>query len=170
MYAAMAQTVNVAHGFTDRTRTPASIVLLMISPLSTKNVSFTEDSDELEETTMKDKRSYGLNCPIAKSLDLMGDRWTLLILRDLFIHGSRRFVEFRDGLAGIPPTLLSQRLKDLVDADLVQQVDAPHSGHVTYELTKRGQETKPILVALAQFGMPLIKGRVSNKAWSAFTR
>lgn len=119
---------------------------------------------------MNDKRSYGLNCPIAKSLDLMGDRWTMLILRDLFIHESRRYVELRDGLTGIPPTLLSQRLKDLVDADLVQQVDAPQSGRVTYELTKRGRETKPILVALAQFGMPLIKGRVSNKAWSTFTR
>ena len=170
MYAAIAHTVNVAHGLTDLTRTPASIVLLMISPLGTKNVPLTGDGNELEEISMNDKRSYGLNCPIAKSLDLMGDRWTLLILRDLFIFGSRRYVELRDGLTGIPPTLLSQRLKDLVDADLVQQVDAPQSGRLAYELTKRGRETKPILVALAQFGMPLIKGRVSTKAWSAFSR
>lgn len=118
---------------------------------------------------MSDKRSYDLNCPIAKSLDLMGDRWTLLILRDLFIFGTRRYVELREGLSGIPPTLLSQRLKDLVEADLIQQVDAPGVGRIAYKLTKRGHETKPVLVALAQFGMPLISGRVADKAWRAFT-
>ena len=122
------------------------------------------------DKNVTDKRSYDLNCPIAKSLDLVGDRWTILILRDLFIFGTRRYVELRDGLAGIPPTLLSQRLKDLVDADLVQQVDAPASGRIAYELTQRGQETKPILVALAQFGMPLMAGRVADKAWKAFAR
>ena len=100
----------------------------------------------------------------------MGDRWTLLILRDLFIHGTRRYVELRDGLTGIPPTLLSQRLKDLMEADLVQQVEAKQSGRIAYELTERGRETKPILVALAQFGMPMISGRVADKAWRAFAR
>lgn len=117
---------------------------------------------------MSDKRSYDLNCPIAKSLDLMGDRWTILILRDLFIHGTRRYVELRDGLTGIPPTLLSNRLKDLVEAGLIQHVDAPKNGRIAYELTERGKETKPILVSLAQFGRPMISGRVPDKAWSAF--
>ena len=79
-------------------------------------------------------------------------------------------MELRDGLTGIPPTLLSQRLKDLVEAELVKQVDAAQSGRIAYELTERGQETKPILVALAQFGMPLISGRVADKAWKAFAR
>ena len=171
MYEAIAHTAKVAHGFTDRTRTPLSTVLLMIAPFGTKNVSLWQRANELEgRLCMSEKRTYDLNCPIAKSLDLMGDRWTILILRDLFIHNSRRYVELRDGLTGIPPTLLSQRLKDLVESGLVQQIDAPQKGRIAYELTARGRETQPILMALAQFGMPLISGRVNTSAWKAFAQ
>jgi len=115
-------------------------------------------------------RTYDLNCPIAKSLDLMGDRWTLLILRDLFIFPTRRYVELRDNLTGISPTLLSQRLKDLINHELIESFDDSTTGHLTYRLTPRGTETKPVLVALAKFGLPLIDGRVSDKAWKAFTK
>lgn len=115
-------------------------------------------------------RTYDLNCPIAKSLDLMGDRWTLLILRDLFIFPTRRYVELRDNLTGISPTLLSQRLKDLINHELIEPFDDSTTGHLTYRLTPRGRETKPVLVALAKFGLPLIDGRVSDKAWKAFTK
>jgi DNA-binding HxlR family transcriptional regulator len=110
-----------------------------------------------------------MNCPIAKSLDLMGDRWTLLILRDLFISSSCRYIELRDNLSGISPTLLSQRLKDLVEQGLVEQYENSKTGHVTYRLTARGKETKPVLIALAKFGLPLIDGRVNDKAWRTFT-
>ena len=115
------------------------------------------------------QRSYDMNCPIAKSLDLMGDRWTLLILRDLFIFTSCRYIELRDNLTGISPTLLSQRLKDLVEHGLIEQYENSKTGHVTYRLTARGKETKPVLIALAKFGLPLIDGRVNDKAWNAFT-
>ena len=115
-------------------------------------------------------RSYDLNCPIAKSLDLIGDRWTLLILRDLFIFSTRRYVELRDNLAGISPTLLSQRLKVLINHELIESFDDSTTGHLTYRLTSRGKETKPVLVALAKFGLPLIDGRVNDKAWKAFTK
>ena len=114
-------------------------------------------------------RTYDLNCPIAKSLDLIGDRWTLLILRDLFIFKTSRYVQLRESLVGISPTLLSQRLKDLIAHDLVEQFEDSKTGHVTYQLTARGKETKPVLVALAKFGLPLIDGRISDKAWKAFT-
>ena len=103
------------------------------------------------------------------SLDLMGDRWTLLILRDLFIFPSCRYVELRDNLTGISPTLLSQRLKDLVEHGLIEQYEKPDTGHVAYRLTARGKETKPILVELAKFGLPHIDGRVPDKAWRTFT-
>jgi DNA-binding HxlR family transcriptional regulator len=110
-----------------------------------------------------------MNCPIAKSLDLMGDRWTLLILRDLFIFPSRRYVELRESLTGVSPTLLSQRIKDLINTGLIEQCEKPGTGHIAYRLTSRGKETKPILVALAKFGLPHIDGRVSDKAWQTFT-
>lgn len=100
----------------------------------------------------------------------MGDRWTLLILRDLFIFSTRRYVELRDNLVGISPTLLSQRLKDLINHELIESFDDATTGHLTYRLTSRGKETKPVLVALAKFGLPLIDGRVNDKAWKAFTK
>ncbi len=127
-------------------------------------------SSRSKKSVSAPQRSYDLNCPIAKSLDLMGDRWTLLILRDLFISTSCRYVELRRSLDGISPTLLSQRLKDLVEHGLVERLEENGDSHVTYTLTKRGRETKPILVALAQFGLPLIDGRVPDKAWKTFTR
>ena len=116
------------------------------------------------------QRSYDMNCPIAMSLDLMGDRWTLLILRDLFIHKTCRYVELRESLTGISPTLLSQRIKDLTTNGLIEQCEKPDSGHVAYRLTTRGKETKPVLVALAKFGLPHIDGRVADKAWRTFTK
>lgn len=100
----------------------------------------------------------------------MGDRWTLLILRDLFIFSTRRYVELRDNLTGISPTLLSKRLKDLINHELIESFDDSTTGHLTYKLTARGKETKPVLIALAKFGLPLIDGRVSDKAWKAFTK
>lgn len=101
------------------------------------------------------------------SLDLVGDRWTLLILRDLFISPTCRYVELRESLTGISPTLLSQRLKALAQGGLIERTEG---GHVAYRLTARGRETKPILVALARFGLPHVDGRVPDKAWQAFTR
>jgi len=93
----------------------------------------------------------------------MGDRWTLLILRDLFISSSCRYVELRESLTGVSPTLLSQRIKDLINNGLIEQCEKPGTGHIAYRLTPRGKETKPILVALAKFGLPEIDGRVPDK-------
>jgi DNA-binding HxlR family transcriptional regulator len=127
-------------------------------------------STRSKKSDVSTQRSYDLNCPIAKSLDLMGDRWALLILRDLFIFKACRYVELRENLSGISPTLLSQRLKDLMNNGLIEQCEKPKTGHLAYRLTDRGKETKPILVALAKFGLPHTDGRVSDKAWQAFTK
>ena len=103
-------------------------------------------------------RSYDQYCPIAKALDVVGDRWTLLILRDLTMMGPRRYADLRDSLDGIPPTLLSERLKALQAEGLVEQRELPApSARSTYALTPRGREVAPVLSALARFGTPLLE-------------
>ena len=101
------------------------------------------------------RKSYDLFCPIAHALDIVGDRWTLLILRDVSLFGPRRFAEFRKNLKGVPPTLLSSRLAMLVDEGILERT--PGEGRaVTYSFTPRGQEIRPVLAALRDFGAPLM--------------
>ena len=101
-----------------------------------------------------DRKSYDLFCPIARALDLIGDRWTLLILRDVSLFGPRRFSELRANLQGVPPTLLSTRLKTLVDEGILERSEENHA--VTYGFTDRGREIRPVLAALRDFGAPLM--------------
>ena len=101
-----------------------------------------------------DRKSYDLFCPIARALDLVGDRWTLLILRDVSLFGPRRFSDLRTNLRGIPPTLLSNRLKSLVDEGILERSD--DNNVVTYRFTDRGHEIRPVLAALRDFGAPLM--------------
>lgn len=97
--------------------------------------------------------SYDQYCPIARSLDLLGDRWTLLVLRELSI-GPQRFTDLRSHLPGIPPNVLSQRLKRLTDHGLVTTEELPPpAARTVYTLTERGRETQPILRELIRFGM-----------------
>jgi len=68
-------------------------------------------------------RSYGIgDCPVARTLDLIGERWTALLLRDLLLHGPRRFQDFQTSLAGVAPNTLSARLKSMEDDGLVERV------------------------------------------------
>jgi len=98
--------------------------------------------------------SYDQYCPIARSLDVLGDRWTLLVLRELSL-GPQRFTDLRRNLPGIPPNVLSQRLKRLVDDGIVtvEELPAPAARSV-YTLTERGREVRPVLRALVRFGTP----------------
>ncbi|HEY8544230.1 MAG TPA: helix-turn-helix domain-containing protein [Acidimicrobiales bacterium] len=98
--------------------------------------------------------SYGQFCPIARSLEILGDRWTLLVLRDLSM-GRRRFTDLRASLTGIPPNVLSQRLKRLTEAGLVRSEELPPpAARNVYALTTRGRDVIPILQTLVRFGMP----------------
>ncbi|MCV0429926.1 MAG: helix-turn-helix transcriptional regulator [Roseibium sp.] len=99
---------------------------------------------------MAKNRSYKLLCPIARALDRIGDRWTLLILRDLHA-GPARFTELQRGLTGIAANLLTERLGKLVDDGLIEKGDGGH-GAVVYELTDLGQQTSEIIFELAMFG------------------
>lgn len=92
------------------------------------------------------------HCPIARAAALIGDTWTLLIVRDL-THGSRRFGELEESLAGISPKTLSQRLKMLEAASLIsRQAFAEIPPHVEYALTEKGKALLPIIEAIRTFG------------------
>jgi DNA-binding HxlR family transcriptional regulator len=97
---------------------------------------------------MPNKRSYRLLCPISRALDKVGDRWTLLILRDLHA-GPARFGELQAGLTGIASNLLSSRLRDLQDDGLIHK---RATGEKLYELTPDGEATAPLLFELARYG------------------
>jgi DNA-binding HxlR family transcriptional regulator len=98
-------------------------------------------------------RSYSQYCPVAVALDAIGDRWTLLILRELVL-GDQRFTDLRAALTGIAPNLLSTRLAELVDMGLVAKAELPPpAARSVYRLTERGQEVRPVLGALARFGV-----------------
>lgn len=97
-------------------------------------------------------KSYEQFCAIALALDRLGERWTLLILRELSID-DQRFTDLRRALPGIAPNLLSDRLRALQDDGLVQQVELPPpAARSVYRLTGDGREVLPVLRALAKFG------------------
>ena len=92
-------------------------------------------------------------CPVAGSLDLLGDRWTLLVVRDLF-RGLTRYGEFLAGPEGIPTNILAERLERLEAAGLIKR--APYQQNpprYAYTLTPKGADLKPVLGALAMWGM-----------------
>jgi DNA-binding HxlR family transcriptional regulator len=98
-------------------------------------------------------RSYGEYCSIAKALDVVGERWTLLIIRELLIRGGSRYTDLKDGLPGIATNLLSDRLRELESAGLIRREDAPPPVATTlYHLTEDGAELLPVLDALGRWG------------------
>jgi len=101
-------------------------------------------------------RTYGQHCPLACALDLLGERWTLLVVRELF-GGARRYGDLQRGLPGIGTDLLTERLRKLEEAGVVgrRTLPAPASATV-YELTERGRELEPAVLALARFGLDLL--------------
>jgi DNA-binding HxlR family transcriptional regulator len=102
------------------------------------------------------KRSYEQFCPLAQALDVLGERWTLLIVRDL-LSGSKRYTDLRRGLPGLATDLLTERLRALEEAGLVHRRDLPPPASATvYELTERGRELEQPLFALARFGLGLL--------------
>ncbi len=102
-------------------------------------------------------RSYDEYCAIAKSLDVVGDRWTLLIVRELALRGPSRYTDLRNGLPGIASNLLAERLRELERAGVITREDAPPPIATTlFQLTPRGEELRPVLDGLFRWGMPLM--------------
>jgi DNA-binding HxlR family transcriptional regulator len=101
---------------------------------------------------MTTARRYGDPCGIARALDVVGDRWALLVVREL-IFGPKRFVQLRHGLPGVSPNVLSQRLRGLEDAGVVRRdMLGPPASVAVYELTARGRALEPVLLELAGWG------------------
>lgn len=102
------------------------------------------------------KAKHAHYCPVARSLDLLGDRWTLLVLREL-LFGERRFSDLRAELSGISPTLLTERLEALAAAGLISTRELPPpAARTVYAVTPRGREVAPVLQSLARFGMAML--------------
>jgi DNA-binding HxlR family transcriptional regulator len=102
------------------------------------------------------KRSF---CPIANTLDLVGDKWTLLIARDLLFFGKRQYGEFALSPEGIPSNILAVRLKRMEAAGLIEK--SPYQQNpvrYAYALTPRGVDLKPVLLALIEWGNRHIPG------------
>jgi len=97
-------------------------------------------------------RTYGDNCGVARALDLVGERWALLVVRELLL-GPKRFTDLRTGLPHVSPDILAQRLRDLEDSGIVRRGKLPPpAGARIYELTDRGRQLEPAILALGRFG------------------
>jgi DNA-binding HxlR family transcriptional regulator len=102
------------------------------------------------------KRDYGQFCGLAAGLNVVGERWTLLVVRELLVSPAR-FNEIMDNLPGIGPNLLAERLRMLVEAGVIEQLPVAGDGRgKLYQLTARGQELRAPLLALARWGMSFL--------------
>ena len=97
--------------------------------------------------------TYDSKCPVARALDIIGERWTILILRDLFREGPCRFQDFQRSLPGLSPNTLSARLKTLEEHGIIaRQLYEEHPPRAEYLLTEKGRTLGPILKALLDWG------------------
>jgi DNA-binding HxlR family transcriptional regulator len=116
------------------------------------------------------KRSYNQYCAMARALDTLGERWTLLVIREL-LSGPKRFKDLLEGLPGIGTNLLAARLKNLEGEGLLCRVTLPPpAGSTVYELTERGREIEPVLTGLVRWGLRLLDaprpGDVFRPVWA----
>jgi len=104
---------------------------------------------------------YNQFCPVSKASELLGERWTLLIIRELLM-GARRFSELQRGLAQISPTVLTKRLSELAAKGLIVRKRIPGQRGYEYFLSQAGKELMPVIRALGDWGMKWARGRMEN--------
>ncbi len=108
-------------------------------------------------------RSYGQFCALAKALDAVGDRWSLLIVRELLLLGPCRYTDLLHGLPGIATNLLADRLRDLERAGVVRREAAgPPIASTLVHLTPRGQALRPVIRELGRWGAPLLSAEQND--------
>ena len=107
------------------------------------------------------RRSF---CPVSCALDLIGDRWSLLVIRDL-MRGKHRFAEFLDSSEGIPTNILADRLKRLVKSGIITSIHySEHPPRLEYSLTERGEDLRPVIRAMVEWGIRHAGGRKPRPA------
>ena len=113
-------------------------------------------------------KRYGQYCPVAHALDLVGDRWELLIVRELML-GQRRYTDLAEALPGIGSNILTSRLRDLESAGIVRKKKLPPPWALTvYELTEHGRELDAVLRSLAQWGARTLGAPDPGDCWSMY--
>jgi DNA-binding HxlR family transcriptional regulator len=111
-------------------------------------------------------RSYGQYCSVAKALDVVGDRWTLLIIRELLVGGACRYTDLKNGLPGIATNLLADRIRELEAAGLVSREEAPPPIATTLiRLTEAGAELDAVMRALGRWGIRYMAEPADNDAF-----
>jgi DNA-binding HxlR family transcriptional regulator len=116
---------------------------------------------------MQPRRSYDDPCGVARALDVVGERWALLVVREL-LFGPKRFSALSGGLPGMSQNVLSQRLHELQDAGIVRRrTFGPPASSLGYELTERGRELEPVLLALARWGSRIPAGSAAELSTDA---
>lgn len=111
--------------------------------------------DEREQLVLE-RGTYGFPCVIGKVLDIIGTKWTFLIIRDLLVEETMRFSELLKSLEGISPKTLSLRLKELEDQGIVSRtIYAEVPPRVEYTITEKGKRLEPIFIELKRFGLTL---------------
>jgi len=106
-------------------------------------------------------RTYGQYCALARGLDVIGDRWTLLIVRELLLQGPSRYAELQRGLPGIATNLLADRLRELESSGVVTRKDGLVS------LTSRGRQLEPVMRAIGRWGAPLLAEAVPHEEFQS---
>ena len=106
-------------------------------------------------------------CPVACSLDIFGDRWTLLVIRDLML-GRTRFKDFSASPEGIPTNILSERLERLLQHGVVEQIPADDgTKRLAYRLTEKGRALRPLMKAMRDWGLQWEKGTLTMRVTTA---
>ncbi len=114
--------------------------------------------NQIMKTDKKFKRSA---CAVANTLDILGDKWTLLVIRDLFL-GKKTYSEFQKSPEKIPTNILAERLKRLLSADIIsKQSYQQNPPRYAYQLTQKGEDLAPLLKAMLIWGNQYIPGTIS---------
>ena len=113
-------------------------------------------------TGMAEKKGYKQFCPVAKAAEILAERWTFLVLREL-LCGSRRFNDMRKGLPMMSPSLLSTRLKELEQAKIIKRKTIAGEKSTTYVLTEAGEDLRPLVLGLGVWGLKWAHKKITKE-------